>query len=66
MRRRCVPINTAFSWPVNCVVGDFEEVRIQMLKLGHSHSGGGKALAKRAKLSPQKSKRNQIHCSFLI
>jgi hypothetical protein len=33
----------AFSGPVNCVVGGFEEVRIQMLKLGHSHSSGGKA-----------------------
>jgi hypothetical protein len=33
----------AFSCPVNCVVGGFEEVRIQMLKLGRSHSSGGKA-----------------------
>ena len=32
----------AFPCPVNCVVGGFEEVRIQMLTLGHSHSSSGK------------------------
>jgi hypothetical protein len=42
----------AFSCPVNCVVGGFEEVRIQMLKLGHSHSSGGKAWPESAKYRP--------------
>ena len=36
----------AFSYPVNCVVGGFGEVRIQMLTLGH-YSGGNKLMPPR-------------------
>jgi hypothetical protein len=43
LNRRFGKLFYAFSCTVNCVVGAFEELRIQILKLAPSHSSGGKA-----------------------